>query len=412
MKTVGIIAEFNPFHNGHKYIIEQAKEKCGADRVIIAMSGAFTQRGTPAYMYKYDRVKSALSCGADLVLELPVSYCCATAEVFAFGGVSLLDALGVTDFLVFGSESGNSDILCEAAKALSAPDMSRSELMNRYLKEGLSFPAARAEAYPEYRDILSRPNNILAIEYIKAVLKLNSSLVPVALKRLGADYHDTDISAMASSSGIRSLFEGTDGASRTELSELFSVLSTAVPEPVSSIMNDGYGKTWPLCLNDFSQLLYYSLLRTDNETLAGYQDMNSDLANKMRRMLPEFTAAEDFAALIKSRELTYSRVSRALLHCMLAQKDLTRTPDGELIPCPYTRILGFKRDSSDLLHIIKQSTSIPVIAKAADAYSLLGPEAIAFYEQTVFADRIYDFILSQKYGTHLDDGCRISPIIL
>ena len=216
MKTAGIIAEYNPFHKGHEYQIRYAKEKLKADYVIVAMSGDYVQRGTPALISKHARAEMALRCGADLVLEMPVSVSTASAEAFAMGGVSLLDSLGVVDMLCFGSESGEISALKELAEILVEEPEEYKKLLKSFLSEGLTFPAARSQALTEYfknprnfsgddfdgvltpllnevTQILSTPNNILGIEYCKALLRLNSRIRPVTLRREGMGYHETTV---------------------------------------------------------------------------------------------------------------------------------------------------------------------------------------------------------------------------
>ena len=175
MKTIGIVAEYNPFHNGHKYQIEQTKKQLGADNVVVVMSGNFVQRGGVAWTDKYLRAKMAIDCGADLVFELPVVFSCASAETFALGSVALLDSLGFVDEICFGSEEGNLEILEKISSILNSNDYIKE--LEIYLKKGISFPVAREEYLkqhmPQYRDILptllKQPNNILGIEYIKAL---------------------------------------------------------------------------------------------------------------------------------------------------------------------------------------------------------------------------------------------------
>ena len=188
MKTAGIIAEYNPFHTGHEYQINYIKEKLRTDYVVIAMSGDFVQRGTPALFSKYVRAEMALRNGADLVLELPVSISSASAELFARGGIQLLDGLGVTDILCFGSECGDTDALMELAKILAEEPEAFQDALRRNLKDGMTFPKARSMAlsavFPEsekYQQLLFSPNNILGIEYCKAILRENSSISPVSI---------------------------------------------------------------------------------------------------------------------------------------------------------------------------------------------------------------------------------------
>ena len=227
MKVVGLITEYNPFHNGHVYHIQKAKEVTGADFIVVVMSGNYVQRGTPAIIDKYSRTKMALLGGADLVLELPLPYATSSAEDFAMGAITLLDKLGVVDYVCFGSESGDTKSLYEIAKTLLEEPIEYQKLLQQYVKSGKNFPKARSLALFEYiqkyhmlnpnsgfsfldndkdyfLDIISAPNNILAIEYIKAIIKRNSPIKPIAIKRITTGYHDTDLSNnIASATGIR-----------------------------------------------------------------------------------------------------------------------------------------------------------------------------------------------------------------
>ncbi len=202
MKIVGVIAEFNPFHNGHARLLSHAKKELGADYVIAVMSGDFVQRGEPACQSRRVRAHEALAAGFDAVFALPVGISTASAEGFARGGVRALDALGCVDTLLFGSESGDLPRLEACAAALLREEPSRVEVLKHCLKEGLSYPAARARAFPEYADLLERPNNILAVEYCKALLASGSALRPQTLIRTGS-YHESQASDAPSAETIR-----------------------------------------------------------------------------------------------------------------------------------------------------------------------------------------------------------------
>ena len=402
MKTVGIIAEFNPFHNGHAYIIEAAKKLTGAEYAIVAMSGSFTQRGIPGCMDKYDRVSSALLSGADLVLELPVSYASASAEAFSYGAVSLLNSLGIVDYLAFGSESGDMDALHGAASELIYPSEDYSEALKSALKDGLSFPSARAAALPGHSEVLASPNNILGIEYLKALMMLDSNIIPVTVQRKGHGYHDTALGELASAKAIR------EGAKNNSL----EMLKGSVPSQVYDIMAARLNKSWPVYPEDFSQLIHYCLLSSTPEELSEYQDMNLDLAMRLLKHLPSYTDINSFILKLKTKELTYTRISRALLHIMLKLQDMTRDEAGKLLPCPYSRILGFRKNSDMLMRSLMSQSEIPLVNKAADAYRIMDENAYKYFEATVKADRIYSSIVMNKYGTRQKDGCLISPVIV
>ena len=261
MKTAGIIAEYNPFHKGHEYQIRYTKEKLKADYVIVAMSGDYVQRGTPALISKHARAEMALRCGADLVLEMPVSISTASAEAFAMGGVSLLDSLGIVDILCFGSESGEISALKELAEILVEEPEEYKKLLKSFLSEGLTFPAARSQALTEYfknprnfsgddfdgvltpllnevTQILNTPNNILGIEYCKALLRLNSQICPVTIRREGMGYHETTVPEGDSASSSPDLQSSTDFfASATAIRSLIQNPGGGHSEAISDINN-------------------------------------------------------------------------------------------------------------------------------------------------------------------------------
>lgn len=210
MKTVGLITEYNPFHNGHLYHIERARELTGADRVVIVMSGDYVQRGTPALLSKHSRAHMALLNGASAICELPVCYASGSAEFFAQGAISILEGLGCIDTLCFGSECGELSVLQHIAQLLLSESDTYSHMLQDALKKGHSFPAARHQALEKLTgetfvsQILSEPNNILGIEYLKALKKQNSRMVPYTLKRDSSGYHDTKLQPQSSSaSAIR-----------------------------------------------------------------------------------------------------------------------------------------------------------------------------------------------------------------
>lgn len=413
MKVTGIIAEYNPFHKGHKYQIDYCKKKLQADYVIIAMSGDYVQRGTPALLPKHVRAEMALRCGADLVLELPVSASTASAESFAVGGISMLDSLHVIDQLCFGSECGDISSLQKLATVLVGEPEEYRELLKFFLSEGLSFPAARSQAVIKYfknittsdkvdldgaltplpdqlSQLLASPNNILGIEYCKALLRLNSSIRPVTLKRQGMGYHETglgrpDISPsknFASASAIRNALKSNAGISevlREIPDEAVSILETAVSQK-DFILED-----------DFSLLMHYCLLNATPKSLTSYADMSKDLAARIYSQVNHFKNFTQFTELLKTKELTYTRIQRALLHTILKIRE---QPKG----IPYARILGFKKSSSPLLKEIKQHTTIPVITKSADAPAILSADGLEIWNDDLRASNIYESVLAQKTG--------------
>ncbi len=410
MKVVGIIAEYNPFHKGHAYQIRYARETLGADYVIIAMSGDFVQRGAPALMPKHVRAEMALGGGADLVLELPVSVSISSAEGFAAGGVSLLDGLGVVDTLCFGSECGDTEILMEIARIFTEEPSGYRSFLQKNLRAGMNFPLARSRALISYlsesgasglsyRDghflspeqvdsVLSSPNNILGIEYCKALLQQNSTMVPHALQREGNGYHDTDLSDISeknfpSASGIRELF-----AADSVSADFSGFLPEATLPIFLSCLNN---ENW-LTESALDLPLHYKLLLETEETLHTYPELSDALIRRILKSRNRYEGFSQFADLLKTRDIARSAICRGLVRIFLDLKE--KTP-GHI---PYARVLGFRKKSAPLLGQIKKNASIPLLTKAADAAAILAQDGLQLFQETCDASNLYEMLLCQKTG--------------
>lgn len=404
MNIVGVIAEYNPFHNGHKYQLEQIKEHLQADYCVVIMSGNFVQRGAPAITDKYTRTKMALLNGADLVLELPVYYAVSSAEYFAAGAVALLDRLGIVNCLCFGSECGNISSLERIAKVLTDESDSFSELLRCNLRQGLSYPTARNNAltlaHPELAEhlaVLSSPNNILGIEYLKALYRRKSRIIPFTNQRVGSDYHDSQLSAdISSATAIRHSLEQTD--------RLLSIVNQ-VPSNVFHIMEESFHVNYPIYPHDISLALNYKLLQYHTKGYTEFADITPNLSDKIQKNLEHFAGMEDFCELLKSKDMTYSRVSRCLLHILLdIRKDtLQKFVSDDFVY--YGRILGLKQSSSNVLTAIKTNGSIPLISKLANAETILlnskyAEHAVEMLRSDIFAAHIYNSAAANKFHTH------------
>lgn len=394
MKIVGLITEYNPFHNGHKYHLDEALKRTGSDYAIVVMSGNFVQRGTPAIMPKHLRTQIALESGVAIVIELPVLYATGSAELFATGAVSLLHSLNCVDFICFGTESGDIVALEQIAHILCDEPQEYKSALKKYLKSGNSFPLARQKAFNEITgnhslsSILESPNNILGIEYIKALYRLKSPIIPVAIQREESNYHDTELKTVYSSaSAIRNVLAQMEG----NISYVRETLKKQIPPNSLSLLTDTFQKRYPIYTNDFSLLLKYCLLTETKETLLSYMDINETLANRIYKNRNQFLSFEQFCEQIKTRDLTYTRVSRALLHILLQIKKTDIT-----LPT-YARILGFQKNSSSVLSILKQKSRIPLITKLSSA-SLTEKES-AFLQQDIFASDIYESVITNKFQT-------------
>ena len=419
MNVTGIIAEYNPFHNGHLYQIDQVKKK-GTDYIIVVMSGDFLQRGTPALLDKWKRTHMALLSGADLVIELPAVFSTASAQYFARSGVSILDKLGVVDTISFGCESDNIRLIKQTASFLwNEPDNYQKQLQY-FIKNGNSFPKARelaltnilntqntesfsakhtslhtgtenASIVKDVASLVSSPNNILALEYVIALLERGSSMDILPIKREGNGYHDKELNKNdnPSATAIREILET---ASLTDLIKLTDFL----PESVFSIIKEAFKTQAFVWQDDFSLLLKYKLLLNGAISLHKYADVSEDLSDKILKNLRYYQNYSQFCSLLKSKELTYSRINRALTHILL---DITETMYDDVKEndyASYARILGFRKEAKPLLSEIGRQTSIPLVSKLADASSVLSKEAYHYLEHDIFCAHVYESIIAQK----------------
>lgn len=412
MKVTGIIAEYNPFHNGHLYQLQQAKELTHADHLIVIMSGDFVQRGAPALLDKYTRAKMALMCGADLVLELPALWSSASAEYFASGGIALLDKLGVVNTICFGCETPNTDTFFSLAHFLANEPESYRLALNHSLKKGNSYPKARQEAIlatitdtsvsPEismkpstastFKQILSSPNNILGLEYCKALYKRGSSIQAFPIQRIGQGYHDEETdSDFVSATGIRSYLNQT-----MDFYSDLSALKAWMPEPAYQVLLDAL-ETQPLLFeDDLSAFLGYRLLLSDS--FEAYGDSSADLSNRIQRMKKHYHSIPGFLEDLKTKEVTYTRLSRLLLHILLDIKEEDYTRYRELDYIPYGRILGFRKKAAPLFKAMKANSSIPLLSSPLDKKGLLDDHGAALLQKDVFASEVYRLAAMQKSG--------------
>lgn len=397
MKTVGIIAEYNPFHNGHAYHIKKAKELTGAEYCIVVMSGDFVQRGAPALMDKHLRARIALMNGADLVLELPAYYALGSAEYFAGGAVTLLDKLGVVDSLCFGSECGDVELLKTFARLLLHEDNTFKQTLDHKLRIGHSYPQARNAAIEAsaphltaHIDILSTPNNILGIEYCKALLKRKSNITPLSIRRAGASYHDESLQTAFCSA--RALREALKCSGTSE------VILNRIPDNARELMEEQYLKTYPVFEDDLSVLMYYQLLSESSGGFTGYPDIDRELSDRLLKFLPQYRNFTSFCDILKSKNRTYTRISRSLLHILLKiyREDLTYYLSNDQIF--YARMLGFRESAGPLLSVIKQKTSVPLLSKLADAQNLLTATGLKMLEHDIYASHVYQGIVHCKYA--------------
>ncbi|WP_343210022.1 nucleotidyltransferase family protein [Anaerolentibacter hominis] len=396
MKTAGIIAEYNPFHNGHIYHIDETRKQTGADHIVVVMSGDYVQRGTPAFLDKYSRTRMALAGGADLVLELPLAFSSASAGDFARGGVACLSALGIIDVLSFGSESGDLSLLSRYASLLGEEGPDWKPELDRKLKQGMSYAKARFELLAaklpdrdraEASMLLSSPNNILALEYLRALNESGSSIEPFTLARKGSGYHDPGAAApFSSASGIRKVLSG-----RADIPE---EISPALPPSVYRLLRDSWQRRGPVSEDDFSDYLFLRLCQESADSLTGYLDVTPDLANRIVGCRKEYRTFTGFAELLKTKQYTRTRINRSLLHILLG----IRPVDQKL---SYLRVLGFSPAGANLLKEIRSVCSLPLLLKMSAAETGLCEDALCRLNKEIMASNLYRHVLMKKYDTTL-----------
>ncbi|NRT33542.1 putative nucleotidyltransferase [Clostridium beijerinckii] len=381
----GIITEYNPFHKGHEYHLINAKSDTNADGIVCVMSGNFMQRGIPAIIDKWKRAEMAIKNGVDLVLELPLVYSISSAEHFAFGSVSLLNSLGVIDHLYFGSEEGNISILEDIAKVLVSEPLRYKKLLKDNLDLGLPFHLSRANALKDYLnsnkllDTISNSNNILGIEYIKSLIRLNSEIVPKTIKREGSLYNDINISAsFASATSIRKHLK------EKSLNDLADIIPKASYDILLNLSSSKYPFIFE---EDTFKYIKYKLL-TNERSLSNLPDVSEGIDNKILKEILRSNSLNELILNSKSKRYTYTRISRILLQSFLNLEDFDLLNLSKS-PVPYARVLAFNSTGQRILKSIKTNSSINLITKVprnnqcdhlkidilgTKAYSLLNPK--------------------------------------
>lgn len=371
MKVLGIVAEYNPFHNGHLYHLDTSRSLTGADCVVAVMSGNFTQRGEPAVFDKWARAEMALQCGVDLVIELPVIYAMASAEYFAFGAVRLLDSLGAVDTLCFGSEFGLINKLEQIADILYDEPKEYKSLLKSFLSSGKSFPAAREKALSEYlinrygkdelSELLKNPNNILGVEYMKALRRLHSRIVPLTIGRVGNDYNSVELSGrISSATSIRKVLSSNPWfGARELLDSCMPITSLAVMEREVEM---GRGPLFP---PDFFQLLLSTLRKMTNDEISKLPYMEHGLENRIRQAVDNSTTWQELVDRICTKRYTATRVQRILFSALAGISNDTLEYFTRLGGPPYIRILGSNETGRKLLSKIRGKSTLPIITKTA-----------------------------------------------
>ena len=402
MKAVGLVTEYNPFHNGHLYHLNKAMELTGADISVAVMSGDFVQRGEPAVLDKYTRASMALNSGVNLVVELPVNYAVSSAESFAAGALKVLDYIKA-DSIAFGSESGDIERLSKLAHVLCDNEDTLYKEISKYTANGISYAAARQKVVEKLTDkdtaaMLTSSNNILAVEYLKAVIKNNYAIKPYTVQRQGDSYNDTDIrSEYASATALRGNLKADN-------------ISKYIPVKAGLILSSNTNYIYP---DDITEALFTRLLgilfassydkNVFIENVMQYPDVNKEIAGRLyksamdmitrtvqQRSESEDNGAFSFGSLcehIKTKEVPLSRIKRALVRITLG---LDKKHMEKYSNAPYIRVLGFDKKGQEYLSYIRKTVEVPLITKIADYKEMLLDD--------IHAANIYNMIVAGKYG--------------
>ncbi len=361
MEIIGIVAEYNPFHNGHLYHINKIKEMYKECLIVVVLSGYFSQRGEISVLTKWDKTDIILDYGVDLVIELPFSFATQSAENFAYGAVSILNQLGCSH-LVFGSESNDIDTLLSIAKKMSGKKY--NDLINKNMNIGNSYPKAISNTLNELKlNDINTPNDILGIEYIKGVIRLKSKMIPITIKRTN-NYHDKDINGtITSASSIRNNINN------------ISIIKDTMPKESLNKLNN-------ISIDNLFHILKYQINTEDNLNI--YKDVDEGIENKLKKEINNVDNIDDLITKIKSKRYTYNRLSRMIIHIITKHKKEDSNKEIR-----YIRILGMNNNGKKILNLIKKDINIPLISKYKKEYAYL-------LKDDIKASKIYSQILNDK----------------
>ena len=400
-RVLGVVAEYNPFHNGHAYHIEQSRQIAKCRYTVCVMSGNFTQRGSCSLVDKWSKAQMAIKNGVDLVLELPVIYAISSAENFAYGAMQILDSLKVVDDISFGAECPDIQILDEIATVLYNEPKAYKNILAHELSTGISFPKARENALMmylndvrRYSNVLSSPNNILGIEYLKALKLVNSHLVPHAVERIEADYNSTGISGnIVSSTAIRNIVKSGN----------FKVLANIMPKESYSILMDNIKVGHIVSdISSFEKEILYALRKMSLEDIANLPDVTEGLENILKKAANSCNSVVEFLDIVKSKRYTNTRIQRILLYALLeiTKKDMQNSKKVN----PYIRVLGMTERGEFLLsEIVKANPKLQVITSVKKFEdSCNNKYLMQMLKKDIFATNIYTLGYEFASSANLD----------
>ncbi len=391
MKIAGFITEYNPFHYGHQIHIENTKSLTGASHIVAVMSGSFVQRGEPALVDKWTRAKMAINNGVDLVIELPFIYSVQTAELFASGSTKILESINSTDYLVFGSESGNIDELKAIAEIFAFEPPLFKKFLKEHLTDGNSFSVSRSLALKEYAEvngielgdtlsIIKESNNILGIEYLKSLIRIKSSIIPMTFKRLGDKYSELEVkSEIASATAIRHRIKENGIESAVDL------LPNSSYDSIFEFIKK-YGKINGL--ENYSQIINYLLCVKSPENISDYFDVEIGLENRIKELSKISSDPLELIKAISTKRYTETRIQRLFIH-MLADLKKEAILDAFSNEPGYIRILASNKKGFEIINKIKENSDIEIINKLSDSINNLNNRNKSILLLEVLATDLY-----------------------
>ena len=408
-KVLGIIAEYNPFHNGHLYHLQKSLHDTGSSYSIAVISGNFTQRGSTSLVDKWTKTEIALKNGIDLVIELPLLYSISSAENFAEGAIKIFDSLKVVDYISFGSESGDISTLNTVADILYKEPREYKNILSHELGKGLSFPKARENALLMYlkdirkfSSVLSSPNNILGIEYLKALKKHKSNITPVTVERFDSNYNDTSYTGnIASATAIRNIVKNGS----------FDILRKVIPESTYSILLDNVkiGHIIP-DLSVFEREIIYLLRKMSIAEIAELPDVGEGLENAIKNTANSCNSIVEFLNIIKSKRYTNTRLQRILLYTLLGMTKKDIALSKKLTP--YIRVLGFNDKGKYLISEISKANPKLEIITSVKKYMDTSNNKNSKYmlEKDIWATNVYTIGFEYDSWNNLDYTHKIIKI--
>ena len=398
--VLGIIAEYNPFHNGHLYHILKSKEETGADAVIAVIGGNFTQRGEPSLVDKWTKAEMAIANGVDLVLELPTLYATSSAENFADGAIKLLDSLKIVDKLSFGAETEDLNKLNLIANTLYQEPKEYKDFLSENLGKGLSFPKARENAIVRYLNdenyslILSSPNNILGIEYLKALKKYTSNIEPICIKRKNTGHLSLEYNGeIASATAIRNLF----------YKNRMKDIKTYITPSAYAIFEDEIKKGhFVKSLYEFETTIIYNLRTMSLDEIADLPDVSEGLENLIKKAANSCNTIDEFINIVHSKRYTETRIRRILLYSLLkiTKKDMALSKKN----FPYARVLGFNDTGKKLISQISNANPRLNIITSVKRFKLynMNRNLKTMLDKDIYATNVYTLGFANDSWSNLD----------